>query len=322
MRCSALNVLAMVAFATASGAVAAQPSYPSKPIRMIVAWPPGSGIDVFMRMINDGLSQELGQTVIIENRAGAAGGVGAQVVADAAPDGYTLLFSSAAMNMVAAMRTPTPYKMPDSFAPVANVFSSPMMLVVDPKRGLKTPQDLIELAKKERLFYATSGIGAPSHFVGELFANRTGIQVTSVPTQGSPQAMMEQIAGRVTYHFAVSSTALPPARDGKIQALAVTSKKRLEIAPDVPTLEETGIKGVEASYWNGILGPKGLPDSIAQKIAIAVNKVLAREDIRKRLAPTGSELDGNSNPQSFAALIKSDAALWSGVAQAASIKAQ
>jgi len=318
---SVSKALVLAALAAASAAAGAQADYPARPIKMVVAWPPGSGIDVFMRQIDEALGKELGQPVIIENKPGAAGAIGAQQVADAQPDGYTLLFSSAAMNMVAAMHTRTPYRMPDSFAPVVNVFSSPMVLVTNPKLGLKSPRDLIALARKEQLFYSTSGIGAPSHFVGELFANRTGIKATSVPTQGSPQAMMEQIAGRVTFHFAVSSTALPPARDGRVQALAVTSRKRLEIAPEIPTLGEYGIN-IDAAYWNGILGPKGLPAPVADRIADAVNKVLARDDIRARLRSTGNELDGQSDPASFATLIKDDYELWSGVADAASIRAQ
>ncbi|OWT63926.1 Bug family tripartite tricarboxylate transporter substrate binding protein [Candidimonas nitroreducens] len=314
---AAIGAVACTASAMAAGA------YPSvKPIRMIVAWPPGSGDDIFMRMINDALSKELGQTIIVENRPGAAGVIGAQVVAEAEPDGYTLLFSSAAMNMVAAMRTKTSYKMPGSFTPIVNAFYSPLALVTNPALGLKSPQDLIALAKKEKLFYATSGVGAPSHFVGELFASRAGIHVTAVPTQGSPKAMMEQIAGRVTYHFAVTSTALPPAKDGKIQILAVASKHRVAIAPDIPTLDELGIKGVDGSYWNGILGPKGLPEPIVEKIASAVNKVLAMDEIRKRVAPTGNEIDGHSDPASFSALLKSDFELWRGVAKTASIGAQ
>lgn len=323
MRRNTLKILAALICTAACAAPAmAADAYPSKPIRMIVAWPPGSGDDVFMRMINDALSKELGQTIVVENRAGAAGVIGAQFVAEAQPDGYTLLFSSAAMNMVAAMQTKTSYRMPDSFTPIANVFFSPLALVTNPALNLKSPQDLIALAKKEKLFYSTSGVGAPSHFVGELFANRTGIQATAVPTQGSPQAMMEQIAGRVTYHFAITSTALPPAKDGKVQILAVASKHRVKIAPDIPTLDELGIKGVDGAYWNGILAPKGLPDPIAKKIAAAVNKVLVQKEIRKRVAPTGNEIDGQSDPTSFAALLKTDYELWKGVAEAASIRAQ
>jgi tripartite-type tricarboxylate transporter receptor subunit TctC len=313
----------MICTAAFAAPALAADTYPSaKPIRMIVAWPPGSGDDVFARMINDALSKELGQSIIVENKAGAAGVIGAQFVAGEKPDGYTLLFSSAAMNMVAAMDTKTTYKMPESFTPIVNVFYSPLALVTNPALGLKNPQDLVALARKEKLFFSTSGVGAPSHFVAELFNNRTGIQATAVPTQGSPQAMMEQISGRVAYHFAITSTALPPAKDGKVQILAVTSKHRLDIAPEIPTLEELGIKGVDGAYWNGILGPQGMPEPVVRKIAAAVNKVLAMKEIQQRVAPTGNEIDGQSTPASFTKLINADYKLWKEVADTAHIRAQ
>jgi tripartite-type tricarboxylate transporter receptor subunit TctC len=322
MRRNVLKVLAAAVLAAASGMTVAQADYPSKPIRIVVAWPPASGIDVFMRHIAEALRVELGQPIIIDNKAGAAGMLGAEVVANAPPDGYTLLFSSAAMNMVAAMGTQMPYKMPDSFTPIANVFWSPMVLVASPPLNIKKPQDIVALAKAKNgdLFYATSGHGAPSHFVAELFRTRTGIQATAVPMKGSPQAMLEQIAGRVAFHFAVASTALPPARDGKVTAVAVTSKQRLAVAPEIPTMDELGFTNFNASYWNGILGPKGLPMPIANRIASAFNKVIARPDIQEKLAPTANELDGKSDPQRFATMIKEDYALWADVVKLANIK--
>ena len=317
-----LKSFVAVALAVASGMAAAQADYPNKPIRIVVAWPPASGIDVVVRHIAEPLRAELGQPIIIENKAGAAGMLGSELVANAPPDGYTLLFHSAALNMVAAMGTQMPYKVPDSFTPVANVFWSPMVLVAHPSLDVKTPQDIVALAKQRKgdLFYATSGHGAPSHFVAELFRARTGIEATAVPMKGSPQAMLEQIAGRVAFHFAVSSTALPPIRDGKVKAIAVTSKQRLAAAPEIPTMDELGFKNFNASYWNGILGPKGLPQPIAEKIAAAVNKVLAMPEVQQKLAPTANELDGQSNPQRFAAMMKEDYALWAGVVKAANIK--
>ena len=188
----------------------AQSDYPNKPIHMVVAWAPASGIDIVMRKLAEPLKEELGQTIVIENKAGAAGALGSAFVANAPADGYTLLFNSAAMNMLAAMGTSTAYKMPESFTPILNVFSSPMVLVAYPGLDVKTPQDLVALAvsKKGDLFYASSGYGAPSHFVAELFRARTGIKATLVPMKSSPEAMMEQISGRVAFHFAVASTAL------------------------------------------------------------------------------------------------------------------
>jgi tripartite-type tricarboxylate transporter receptor subunit TctC len=322
MRREVLKWMTAAALAVASGAALAQSDYPNKPIRIVVAWPPASGIDVVMRHLAEPLRVELGQPIIIENRAGAAGMVGSEVVANAPPDGYTLLFHSAALNMVAAMGTQMPYKVPDSFTPVANVFWSPMVLVAHPSLDVKTPQDIVALAKQKKgdLFYATSGHGAPSHFVAELFRARTGIDATAVPMKGSPQAMLEQIAGRVAFHFAVTSTALPPIRDGKVKAIAVTSKQRLAAAPEIPTMDELGFRNFNASYWNGILAPKGTPQPIAERIAAAVNKVLAMPEIQQKLAPTANELDGKSDPQRFAAMMKDDYALWADVVKVAHIK--
>jgi tripartite-type tricarboxylate transporter receptor subunit TctC len=272
--------LALVLSLACAG-VMAQSDYPNKPIRMVVAWPPASGIDIVMRHISEALRVELGQPVIIENRAGAAGALGSVAVANAAPDGYTLLFNSAAMNMLAAMGTPTQYSMPDSFTPVVNVFSSPMVLVAHPSLDIKSPQDLVALAKAKKgdLFYATSGHGAPSHFVAELFRARTGIEATAVPMKGSPQAMLEQISGRVAFHFAVASTALAPAKDGKVKAVAVTSKSRLSVAPDIPTMEELGFKNFNAN-----------------------------------------EIDTSSSPARFTSMIRDDLAVWSEVVRYAKIK--
>lgn len=296
--------------------------YPNKPIRVVVAWPPGSLIDVIVRTLGEPLREILKQPLVVENRAGATGAIGAEMVANAAPDGYTLLFTSAALNMVTAMGGKQAFKVPEAFVPVLNVAWSPMVLVSYPPLGLKTPQDLLALSKARggNVFYATSGNGSPSHFTAELFRVRTGMQATSVPFKGSPQAMTEQIAGRVDYHFAVSSTALPMVRDGRISALAVTSRERLPAAPQVPTMEELGFKDFGARYWNGLLAPKGTPLEITEKLASAVNQVLAERDIQAKLAPYANEMDGKSTPRSFEQLLREDLDSWVNVVRQANIK--
>lgn len=303
--------------------IAQSAAYPNKPIRIIVAWPPGSLIDVMVRIISEPMREILKQPLVIDNRAGATGAIGAQLVAAAAPDGYTFLFTSAALNMVTAMGAKQNFAVPDSFTPVLNLAWSPMVLVSYPPLGLKTPQDLLALSKARNgnVFYATSGNGSPSHFTAELFRVRTGMQGTAVPFKGSPQAMTEQIAGRVDYHFAVSSTALPMVRDGRITALAVTSSKRLAVAPNVPTMEELGFKNFGARYWNGLLAPRGTPLALRERIAAAVNEVLSDSSILAKLAPSANEIDGKSTPSSFEALLKSDLDNWVGVVKAANIKA-
>lgn len=306
-----------------AGAAHAQ-EWPSKPVRIVVAWPPGSIIDVLARIVTEPVSRELGQPLVIDNRAGAAGVIGADQVAQAAADGYTLLFTSSALNMVAAMGTKTNYKVPDSFTPIVNLVWTPQILVVHPDVKTRTPQELVALAKAKpgELFYGTAGNGSPSHFTAELFLAREGIQATAVPFRGSPEAMQAQIAGRVAFQFANSSTAMPAIRDKRIVPLAVTAKQRLAVAPDVPTMEELGYRDFNASFWNGLLGPAGLPTPIAERMAQAVNKALAQPEVRKRIAPSGNEIDGASNPQRMAQMMQEDYAQWAEVVRVANIKAQ
>jgi len=324
MRRSILSILGATSVLLATiGLAMAQSDYPSRPVRIVVAWPPGSGIDVLVRHMTEPLRAELGQPLVIDNKGGAAGVVGAEIVALAPPDGYTLLFTSAALNMVAAMGTKTSYQVPDSFVPVANVIFAPMIMVAHPSLNVKTPHDLIALAKSKpgQLIYATAGYGSPSHFVTELFRVRTGIMATGVQYRGSPQAMLDLIAGRVGFYFSPTSTALPQIKAGKAKALAVGSTKRLDFAPEIPTMDELGYKDFHGSYWDGLLGPKGLPLPIANRVAEAVNRVLARPDVLANMAPLANEIDGNSNPQSFAVLMKKDMATWVEVVKAANIKA-
>jgi tripartite-type tricarboxylate transporter receptor subunit TctC len=316
------SLLALALVAGLAQTAHAQSDYPNKPIRMVVAWPPGSLIDVIVRIISEPLREILGQPIIVDNRAGATGVIGSEIVANAPADGYTLLFTSASLNMVTAIGSPQPYKVPEAFAPVLNVAWSPMILVAYPQLGLKTPQDLLELSKARqgKLFYATTGNGAPSHFTAELFRLRTGMQATSVPFKGSPQSMTEQVAGRIDYHFAVSSTALPMIRTGKITALGVTSKSRLPAAPEIPTMDELGFKDFDARYWNGVLAPRGTPQQITEKLAAAFNQVLANKDVLDKLAPSANEIDGKSGPKSFEALLRSDLNNWVTLVKSANIK--
>ncbi len=312
---------AAVLLIAASGMAFAQAKYPTGPITIVVAWPPGSQIDVMVRHMSEPLKAALGQPIIIENKAGAAGVIGAQAVAAAKPDGYTLLFTSSALNMVAAMGTKTTYNVND-FMPIVSVSRTPLILVAHPSLGVKTAKELVDLAKKKpgELFYAIAGYGAPSHFIAELFRARTGIKATAVSFRGSPEAMLDQVAGRVHFSVANASTALPQIKEKTIVALAVTS--RLPTAPELPTMEEQGLKGFGiASYWSGLLGPKGMPIAIAEQVAGAVNKVLAIPDVRAKLTASGNEVEGKSNPKSFAAELKEDTKTWAEVAKSANITA-
>ncbi len=296
-------------------------NFPNRPVRVVVAWPAGSIADVLMRIMSEPISSDLGQPVIVENKPGATGAIGADLVAKSPPDGYTLLFSGSPLNMMHAIGVQTPYKMPDSFTPIVNIAWTPLVLVVQPSLQLRTPQDLVALAKQQpgKLFYAISGTGSPSHFVTELFRARTGIDATPVPFAGSPQTMTAQLAGQVAFHFAATTAALPQIRAGKITALGTTARARLELAPEIPTMEEQGLKNFPM-HWNGILGPRGVPMPIAEQLATAFNRAMNRPDVQKRVAPYANDMDGKSTPHTFVGLIKEDYATWAEVARVANIK--
>jgi tripartite-type tricarboxylate transporter receptor subunit TctC len=317
-------VLGAAGAALAAPALHAQPLF-NRPVRFVLGFAAGGAGDITVRMLTPHMQAEIGQPIVVDNRPGAAGSIGAQVVARAAPDGYTLLFTAASLNMVAVMGARLPFEVPGSFTPVVNVAVTPSLLVVHPSSGVNSVQELIAAARARpgRLFYASAGIGAPSHFVTELFRTRTGIEATNVPFPGSPQQVQALLAGDVHFSIINASTALPQIRAGRIKALAVTGRSRIPQAPEVPTLHEQGLTGfAAASYWNGVLGPAGLPPAVAERFAAAVNRVLARPDVAERLEAAGNEVDGRSSPAAFAAMLREDMEVWAEVARAADIRAQ
>ena len=312
-----LAAAALTALTVASATAQTGP----KPFRVVISWPPASIADVLMRIMADPIAADLGQPVVVENKPGATGAIGADIVVRSPPDGNTVLFSGSPLAMVQVIGGQAPYRWPDAFTPIVNVAWTPLVLVADPALGVKTPQELVNLAKQKpgKLFYAISGNGSPSHFVTELFRARAGFDGTPVPFSGSPQTMLAQISGQVSFHFASATTALPMMRAGKIVGLGMTGRKRLEVAPEIPTMEELGFKDF-AMHWNGIVGPKSVPLPVAERIAAAFNKTMAMPDIQKKVAPYANEMDGTSTPQTFATLIKQDYATWAEVARVANIK--
>ena len=324
MRIASYAIAALLAFATSVGVATAQTQYPDKPIHVIIPWPAGGIADVVLRAMQEPLQKALGQPIIIENKAGAGGTIGDDAVAKAAPDGYTLLFTSSALNMNVALGRKLPYDADRDFVPVVNVASAPMILVAYPGLGVKTVKDLVAMAKAKpgKLTFASAGNGSPAHFTAEMFRAATGIDVVHVPYRGSPQAMVDQMAGRVDFHFANSVAAIPQVNAGKVVALAVTSSKRLKVAPGIPTMAEAGIADFHASQWEAFLAPRGTPQAIVDRIAAAVDQVLAQPKVVAALEPFAIEVDGKSTPQSFAALMKSDRTMWIKVAKEANIKVE
>ena len=324
MRILSCVIAALLASTASVGVATAQTQYPDKPIHVVIPWPAGGIADVVLRAMQEPLQKALGQPIIIENKAGAGGTIGDDAVAKAAPDGYTLLFTSSALNMNVALGRKLPYDADRDFVPVVNVASAPMILVAYPGLGVKTVKDLVAMAKAKpgKLTFASAGNGSPAHFTAEMFRAATGIDVVHVPYRGSPQAMVDQMAGRVDFHFANSVAAIPQVNAGKVVALGVTSSKRLKVAPGIPTMAEAGVPDFHASQWEAFLAPRGTPQAIVDKIASAVDQVLAQPNVVAALEPFAIEVDGKSTPQSFAALMKSDRTMWIEVAKQANIKVE
>ena len=283
--------------------VFAQPAFPSKPVHVIVPFPPGGGADALARVMGPYLTRLWGQPVIVENRPGASGHIGADVVANSAADGYTLLMSSTAS---------LTEKNVHQFAPVTLVSASPYVITVNPKVAAKDVRELIALAKKNpgKLTYGSSGTGAASHLSAELFKSLAGIDMLHVPYKGTGQAVTDLLAGQIDVMFAPAQTVMGHVQAGKLRALAVTSARRAATLPELPTAAESGLPGYEAVGWFGLLAPAATPRDIVAKISADANKVLADAEVKQKLLTQGAEPSGNT-PEQFAAYIRNDQAKWS-----------
>jgi tripartite-type tricarboxylate transporter receptor subunit TctC len=271
------------------GQASAQSDYPNHPIRIIVGFAVGGATDVAARIIAAKMSEELGQTMIVENRPGASTTIAGETVAKSDPDGYTLFMAGNANAVNAVAESKLPFDVLHDFAPIGIAVTSPSVLVAHPDSGIKSVADLIAKAKAnpDKVMYASAGAAAVSHLAGELLSYDQGIKLTHVPYKGSTQAMTDVLAGRVPIMFAPISTALPHIRSGKLVALAVTFPQRLDDLPETPTLAETGIKNVDLSIWFGLVAPKGTaPDRLA-KLGAAMDKTLKRGDVRNALSVQG-----------------------------------
>lgn len=314
-------LLAGCLLAVWSGGVLAQ-GWPEKSVKVIVPWPPGGIVDAVGRIVGAKLQIALGQTFVIMNRPGAGGIVGAEAVAKAEPDGYTLLLTTSALNMNAALQPNLSFDVLKDFEPVVVATTAPSVLVVHPSLPVKNVRDLIALAKSKpgKLTYASAGNGTPAHLSAELLKTMTGIDAVHVPYKGAPPAMLDQVAGRVDFHFANATVALPQIKAGHVRALAITSRARSPLMPDIPTMAEAGVPGFEASQWVGFLAPRGTPKAIVDRLAVEVNKALARQDVKADLAKQGMDVDGTSTPEAFAKFMKVDLAKWADVVKKAHVK--
>jgi tripartite-type tricarboxylate transporter receptor subunit TctC len=291
-----------------SGTAYAQDKFPDHPIRIVVGFGAGGASDVAARVIANKMSDVLGQQVIIDNRPGASTSIAGAIVAKAEPDGYTL-FQAGNANAVNAIAEPKPpFDVLTDFAPVGVAITSPSVLVAHPSAGVRTMKELIAKAKAEpgTFMYASSGVAAVSHLAGELLAHEENIKLTHVPYKGSSQAMTDLLAGRVQIMFAPISTALPFIKNGKLNALAITSDKRNKDLLETPTLLEAGVKGIDMAIWSGFVAPKGTPPDRIAILGAALQKALSSDDVRKQLAVHGIEPVVGAGPADFTKHMQSD----------------
>ena len=316
------QAIAFAVLAFAAAVVSAQ-SYPSRLVRMVVAYPAGGSIDVVSRLVNQRLTSALGQQFIVENRAGAAGNIGTDYVAKAAADGYVLLMGSAAsISSAPAVYAKLPYDPVRDLAPIMQVANQPNVLTAHPSVPAKTLKEFIALAKANpgKFNDGSSGIGASQHMTAELFAMLTGVKIEHIPYKGGTPAMTDLISGQIDFMFTPAPNAIAFVQSGKIRGIAVTSLKRSSALPELPTMNESGLQGVELLGWIGLLGPAGTPREIVDRLNGEVNKMLAA-DIRQRLTELGLDAVGGT-PEQFAAFIRQDIAKYAKIVKVAGIPPQ
>jgi tripartite-type tricarboxylate transporter receptor subunit TctC len=311
--------LALAAFA-AVPAVRAD-DYPSRPIRLMIGFPPGSAADITARLVGDAMSKTLGQQVIVEARPGAGSSIAAEFVARSPADGYTLFIGTSSNLTNAAISTTLRFDFAKDFAPITPLTGLPLILAVHPSLGVSSVQELIALAKSKpgELTYATVGPGTVPHLSTELFALRTNVKLVHVPYQGSPPAMTDLLAGRVSIMLGVASTIMPHVEAGRVKGLASGSAKRPHIAPNLPTIAESGLPDFETSVWFGLFAPAGTPRPVIDKLAAAATAALKLDDVASKLRAQGFEPLGGS-PDEFAKIIARDSMKWNSAAVAAGLK--
>jgi tripartite-type tricarboxylate transporter receptor subunit TctC len=300
-----------------AGTVFAQ-QYPSRPVRLIVPYPPGGGTDIFARLVGAKLSEALGQPFVIEQRPGAAGVIGADVAAKAAPDGYTVVIGQASnLAINVSLMKKLPYDPVRDFAPITRVAMSPNLLVVHPSLPVRSVKDLVALAKARpgAINYASAGSGSPGHLAAEYFRKIARIDVVHIPYKGATPAMLDVIAGHVSYYFTSPVSAQPLVAAGRLRQVAVTSAKRFPPLPDVPAIAEAGYRDIDMVAWWGLLAPAGTPADIINRLHAPAVKALNAPDLKERLASQGAMVYTDT-PAEFGAYIKSEIANWAKIVAA------
>ena len=320
--------MAALALFIASGCASAQSqqSYPVRPVRVVVPFPPGGGLDIVMRPVNERLSAALGQGFVMDIRTGAGGMTGTHSASQAAPDGYTLLASSTGPLVITpalnrALKLPMPYDTQRDLAPITQLIVQPMCLVVHPSLPVKSLRDLVAFAKARpgQLNYASAGVGNGTHLAAEMFKAQTGTQILHVPYKGTALAQVDLISGQVHMMIVSIPALLPHLRNGRLRALAVGADERVAVLPDVPTMREQGLERFNANSWYGLFAPAGTPNDIVTRLNRETVKILRSSDIRASLAAQGSDTVGNSVAE-FSAHIRNELAKWQQAVADAAIK--
>ncbi len=301
--------------------VAAADAYPARPVRVIVPQSPSGSTDIATRIVTDRLGEVLKQNFIVDNRPGAGSLTGTDIVAKAAPDGYTLLAVAASFTITPAMHRKMPFNPVRDFIPITQFADLPHILVVHPSVAAKSVQELVALLKSKpgAITCAFSGVGTSTHLATELFQHLSGTKMLLVPYKGGSPAMAALLGGEVQVNFSASSTSLPHIRAGKIRALAVTGVKRSAAAPELPTMAESGVKGYQHASWVGLLAPAKTPQAIINLLHAESVKILARDDVKKLYLNRGMETEGDT-PQAFAATIRAEVDKWQKLVKTAGIK--
>jgi len=315
----AIGLAALIA-AAAAGPAAAQP-YPGKAVRLIVPFPPGGGTDIVSRVLGQKLQEVWGQQILIDNRPGASTIIGSEIVARAAPDGYTMLMASINHTINPSLYPKIPYDSVRDFTPVTFVAWQPLILVTHPALPVRSAKELIALATRRagELNYASSGAGGPLHLAAELFNTLAGLRMNHIPYKGSGPAEVDLIAGQVQLMFAGPVSALPQVRAGKMRVLAVTSEKRVAALPDAPTIAEAALPGYEAITWWGVMGPAALPRTIVDRWQGAIARALQLPDVNERLVGQGAVPVGGP-PEDFARRVREEIEKWGRIVRQANVK--
>ena len=320
LRTALTGALGLSLIVAADGACAQAASYPVRPIKLVVGFAPGGGSDFIARLVATRLNEKLGQPVIVDNKPGAGGNLGAELAIKSPADGYTLFLAAASYTV-----NPALYKLPfDSvkdMTPIAQLARGPFIVAVNPKLEVKTLKDLVDYAKKNpgKLSYATSGAGSITHMVSEYFMETAGMDVVHIPYKGTSPALTDTISGQTQIVFGTPASTIPFVKGGQLRAVAVTSTKRLAALPDVPTVIESGYPSFAVYNWHGIIGPKGIPKEIVAKLNKAINEVVAAQGMDSNLASDGLTAAPGS-PEEFGALIESEAKRWGTLVKSKSIK--